>query len=108
LKCTKSSGIGLIPAEVLQIGGNTFCSEIHRFSSFIFNEKELPEQLKEITFVPFYKDDKIYCGSYQGLSVLPNCIQHFAQHSFVKVKSTRRRNYWGLSMRILASSIDSR
>jgi hypothetical protein len=49
----KSPGIDQIPAELIQAGGNTLCSEIHKL---IWNKEELPEQWKESSvIVPVYK-----------------------------------------------------
>jgi hypothetical protein len=31
-------------AELIEAGGNTLCSEIHRFINHILNKEELPEQ----------------------------------------------------------------
>jgi hypothetical protein len=38
----KSPGIDQIPAELIQAGGNTLCSEIHKCINCIWNKEELP------------------------------------------------------------------
>jgi hypothetical protein len=43
LKKFKSPGIDQIPAVLIQAGGNTLCSEIHKLTNCIWNEEELPE-----------------------------------------------------------------
>jgi hypothetical protein len=40
----KSPGNDKIPVEIIQVGGNTLCSEIHKIINSIWNEKELPQQ----------------------------------------------------------------
>jgi hypothetical protein len=54
LKRYKSPGTDKIPAELIQAGGNTLCSEIHKLINCIWNKEELPEQWKE-SIVPIYK-----------------------------------------------------
>jgi hypothetical protein len=43
LKRYKSPGIDQIPAELIQAGGNTLRSEIHKLIDCIWNKEELPE-----------------------------------------------------------------
>jgi hypothetical protein len=40
-------GIDKISAELIQAGGNTLCSEIHKLINSILNKEELPQQWKE-------------------------------------------------------------
>jgi hypothetical protein len=47
LKRYKSAGIYQIPAELIQAGGNTLCSEIHKLINPIWNKGEVPQQWKE-------------------------------------------------------------
>jgi hypothetical protein len=71
LKRYKSPGIYQIPAELIQAGGNTLRSEIHKLINCIWNKEELPEQWKECIIVPIYKKgDKMYYSNYQGISLL--------------------------------------
>jgi hypothetical protein len=44
LKRYKSSVIDLIPAELIQAGGETLRSEIHKLNDSICNREELPDQ----------------------------------------------------------------
>jgi hypothetical protein len=63
LKWYKSPGIDQIPAELIQAGGNTLCSEIHKLINSIFNKEELPQQWKESVIKPVYKKgDKTDCN----------------------------------------------
>jgi hypothetical protein len=58
LKRYKSSGTDKIPVEIIQAGGKTLCSEIHRLTDSIWNKKELPQQWKESIVVPIYQKGK--------------------------------------------------
>jgi hypothetical protein len=40
---------------VIQAGGNTLCSEIHKPIKSIWNKKEMPQQWKASIIVPIYK-----------------------------------------------------
>jgi hypothetical protein len=44
LKTHNSSSTDKIPADLIQAGGNTLCSEIHRLTNSIWNEEELLQQ----------------------------------------------------------------
>jgi hypothetical protein len=71
LKRYKSPGLDQILAELIQTGGNTLCSEIHKLINCIWNKEELPEQWKESIIVPIYKKgDKTECSNYRGISLL--------------------------------------
>jgi hypothetical protein len=47
LKRYKSPGVDQIPAELIQAGGETPRSEIHKLIKMIYNKEELPDQWKE-------------------------------------------------------------
>jgi hypothetical protein len=71
LKRYKSPGIDQIPADLIQAGGNTLCSEVHKLINCIWNKEELPEQWKESIIAPIYKTgDKVDCSNYRGISLL--------------------------------------
>jgi hypothetical protein len=55
LKRYKSPGIDQIPAELIQTGGNTLRSEIHKLINCVWNKEELLEQWKESIIIPIYK-----------------------------------------------------
>jgi hypothetical protein len=42
----KSPGVDQIPAELVQAGGETLLSEIHKLIELIWNKEELPHQWK--------------------------------------------------------------
>jgi hypothetical protein len=63
----KSPGIDLIPAELIQAGGDTSCSEIRKLVSFVWNKEELPDQWKEPAIVSVYKKGD---SNYRGISLL--------------------------------------
>jgi hypothetical protein len=67
-----SPGADQIPAELIQAGGGTLHSEIHKLIKLIWNKEELPHQWKESIVVPIHKkDDKTECNNYRGISLLP-------------------------------------
>jgi len=72
LKRYKSPGTDQIPAALIQAGGNTLCSNNHKFISSIWNKEELPQQWKESIIVPIYKrGNKSDYNNYRGISLLP-------------------------------------
>jgi hypothetical protein len=71
LKRYESPGIDQIPAELIQAGGETLCSEIHKLIKLIWNKEELPHQWKESIVVPIHKQgDKTDCSNYRVISLL--------------------------------------
>jgi hypothetical protein len=65
LKRHKSPDVDQIPAELIQAGGETLRSEIHKLIKLIWNKEELPDQWKESIVVPIYKKgDKSDCSNY--------------------------------------------
>jgi hypothetical protein len=58
-------------AELIQAGGSTLCSEIHKVIYSIWNKEELLQQWKESIIVPTYKNgDKTDCSNYGEMSLL--------------------------------------
>jgi hypothetical protein len=71
LKSYKSPGTDQTPAELIKARGETLCSEIRKLTRFIWNKEELPQQWKESTTVPIYKnEDKTGCHNYRAISLL--------------------------------------
>jgi hypothetical protein len=71
LKKYKSPSSDQIAAELIQAGGETLLSVIHKPSNSIWNKKELPDQWKESIIVPVpKKSDKTDCNNYRGISLL--------------------------------------
>jgi hypothetical protein len=67
----KSPGVDQIPAEVIQAGGETLRSEIHKLIKLIWNKEKLPHRWKESIMVPIHKKgDKTDCNNYRGISLL--------------------------------------
>jgi len=59
----------------------------------------LSQQWKESIIVSIYKKgNKTDCSNYTGLSLLPTTYTIVIQHSSLKVRSIRRRSYWGWSV----------
>ena len=62
----------LIPAELINAGGRTIFSEIHKPINSIWNKEESPEDWMELFIVPVRKkDDKTDCSNYRVISLLP-------------------------------------
>jgi hypothetical protein len=55
LKRYKFPGVDQIPAEIIQAGGETLRTEIHKLIKLIWNKEELPHQWKESIVVPIHK-----------------------------------------------------
>jgi hypothetical protein len=69
LKKYKSPGSGQIPVELIQAGGETLLSAIHKLINSIWNKEELSDQWKESIIVPIHKKgDKTDCNNYCGIS----------------------------------------
>jgi hypothetical protein len=63
-KCTLS-GINQIPAELIQVRGETLCSDIHKLCNFLWNKEEFPHQWKESVTLSGYKEgDRTECSSF--------------------------------------------
>jgi hypothetical protein len=71
LKRYKSPGVDQIPAELIQAGGETLHSEIHKLIMLICAKEELAHQCKEsIVEHNHKKGDKTDCSNYRGISLL--------------------------------------
>ena len=69
LKSHKSLGIDQIPGEMINAGGRTIRTDIHKGLTSFWNKEELPEKWKESIIVPVYrKGDKTDCSNYRGIS----------------------------------------
>jgi hypothetical protein len=55
MKTYKAPGSDQISAELVQAGGGTLHSEIHKLIMLIWNKEELPHQWKESIVVPIHK-----------------------------------------------------
>jgi hypothetical protein len=54
-----------ILAELIQVGNETSCPEIHTLINSIWNTTDLPQQWKESVVIPIYnKSNKIYYSNY--------------------------------------------
>jgi hypothetical protein len=77
LKRYKSPGVDQIPAELIQAGGETLRSEIHKIIKLIWNKEELPHQWKESTVVSIHrKGDKTDCRHIIAVNFTQNFIKH--------------------------------
>ena len=106
LKRHISPGIDQISVDLITTGGWPFRSEIHKLNDSILSKQQLPEQWKESIIEPIYKKGgKTGRCNYRNITFV-NYIQNFIQHPAVKVKSTSRENYWGLSVSILKKRVN--
>jgi hypothetical protein len=65
LKRYKSPGVDQIPAELIQAGGETLRSEVHKLIKLIWKKEELPCQRKGSIVIPIHKKgDKADCCNY--------------------------------------------
>jgi hypothetical protein len=55
LKRYKSTGADQIPEELIQAGGETLRSEIHKLIKLIWNTEKLPHQWKESIVIPIHR-----------------------------------------------------
>jgi hypothetical protein len=66
----KSPGSDQIPAELIQAGGETLLSVIHKLINSVCNKEELPDQWNESIIVTIYKtNDKTDCSNYREISL---------------------------------------
>jgi hypothetical protein len=71
LKRYKSPGNDQILAEIIQAGGETSLSEIHKLINSMWDKEELLDQWKESIIVNnSQKGDKTDCNYYHGISLL--------------------------------------
>jgi hypothetical protein len=71
LKKYKSPGSDQIPAELIQEGGETLQSAIHKLINSVWNKGKLPDQWKDSIIVSVHKKgDKTDCNNYRGISLL--------------------------------------
>ena len=71
VKCNKASGGDGIPAEVYTHGGTTLVHHLHRLFLEIWDNEEVPQELKDASIVIiFTKGSRTECGNYRGISLL--------------------------------------
>jgi hypothetical protein len=71
LKKYKSPSSDQIPAELIQTGGETLLSVIHKLINSVWNKEELPDHWKESVIVRIHKKgDKTDYNNYRGISLL--------------------------------------
>jgi hypothetical protein len=67
----KSPGGDEILAQLIQAGGETLQSEIHKLINSIWSKEELRDKRKESIILPIYKKRyKIACSNYRGILLL--------------------------------------
>jgi hypothetical protein len=72
LKKYKLPSSDRILTELIQVGGETLQSKIHKLINSIWNKEKLPNRWKEPIIVPVHKKgDKTDCSTYRGMSLLP-------------------------------------
>jgi hypothetical protein len=76
LRRYKSPGTDQISAELIQVGGETLQSEIHKLINSIWSKEELPDQWNMSITATIYKNNaKTDCINYQGISLLSGVTQ---------------------------------
>ena len=71
MKCKKASGGDGIPAEVYKHGGTNLVHHLHRLFLKIWDNQEVPQQLKDASIVTIFKTgSRTECGTYRGISLL--------------------------------------
>jgi hypothetical protein len=87
LKTYKSPGRDKILAELIQAGGETLVSVIHKLINSIWNKEEILDQRTVSITVPTrMKGDKTDCNNNHGISL----IQNFIEYPSFTVKSIDR------------------
>jgi hypothetical protein len=87
VKIYTSLGIDQILAELIQAGGETVPSRIHKLINSIWNKEELPEPWKSLLLYQFtIRAIKLSVVNYRGISLLSTSYKMFLV-LFVKVKS---------------------
>jgi hypothetical protein len=70
LKSYKSPGSDKILAELIEAGGNSLSSEVHKLISSMWNKEVLPQQWKEFIIVPICKKGgKTECSNCRRISL---------------------------------------
>jgi hypothetical protein len=62
-------GIDHIQVELIQAGGETLKSEVHKFINFFGNKKELSQQWKE-SYCTYLQEEDYDYSNYQGISLV--------------------------------------
>ena len=71
MKCSKASGGDGIPAEMYKHGGTTLVHHLHRLFLKIWDNEEVPQELKDASIVTIFKKGcRTECGNYRGISLL--------------------------------------
>lgn len=72
LKSRKAAGQDGIPPEVFKYGGIELIRRLHKLFLRIWNEEDVPQQLKDATIVTIFKNkgSRTDCGNYRGISLL--------------------------------------
>ena len=71
MKCNKASGGDGIPADMYKHGGTTLVHHLHRLFLKIWDNEEVPQEVKDASIVTiFKKGSRTECGNYRGISLL--------------------------------------
>ena len=71
MECNKASGGDGIPAEVYKHGGTTLMHHLHRLFLKIWDNEEVPQELKDASIVTIVKKgSRTECGNYRGIYLL--------------------------------------
>jgi hypothetical protein len=95
LKSYKSPGIDQILAELIQAGGETLWSEIHKLINSIWNKEELPDKCGGVYY---FTISQLTVVNGMGYHFYELHTKNFIEYPSLKVKSIYRLNYWESSM----------
>jgi hypothetical protein len=70
LKSYKSPDTDQILAEMIEAGGETLYSEVHRLTCSVWNKEELPQQGRNLLLYQFIKRVIRLTNNYRGISLL--------------------------------------
>lgn len=71
MKENKASGLDQIPAEIYKHGGQRRLEHLRSLMARIWNDEDLPNQLKDAIIVTVFKKvDESNCDNYRGISLL--------------------------------------
>ena len=80
MKRNKASGGNGIPAEVYKHEGPSLVRHLHRLFLKIWKIEEVPQELKDASFVTiFKKGSHTECGNYRGISLLSVAVKILAK-----------------------------
>lgn len=93
LQLNKSPGVDGIPPEVLKCGGESLHAELHSLFSLCWEQRCIPQDLKDANIVTLYKNkgDRKDCNNYRGISLLSLVGKLFAKALLPRLQAVAAR-----------------